>query len=113
MKTLDFNTINRPALQLVMQDDNHTTIKVGLPKEALIEELQEITPALQEANKSGNGDAMAMCYNLAARLISCNHNGITVTAEELKTKYNIDLECLILFYSAYLDFVNEVSNAKN
>lgn len=113
MKTLDFNTINRPALQLVMQDEAHTTIKVGLPKEALIEELQEITPALQEANSSGNGDALAMCYNLAARLISCNHSGIIVTAEELKNKYKMDLECIILFYSAYLDFVNEVSNSKN
>lgn len=113
MKTLDFNTVNRPALQLVMQDEKHTTIKVGLPKEALIEELQEVIPMLQEANSSGNVDALTICYDLAARLINCNHSFITVTAEELKTKYNLDLECLILFYSAYLDFVNEVSAAKN
>ena len=39
-KTLDFNKINRPVLQLIMPNKDKTEIKVSTPSEALVEELQ-------------------------------------------------------------------------
>lgn len=112
-KTLDFNKINRPTLQLVMPDEAKTVIKVTTPKESMVEELQAILPELQNIVSAGDAEATRLCYDLAARLINCNRSFITVTAEELRDKYNLDLEGLIVFYSTYIDFVQEINNAKN
>lgn len=112
-KTLDFNKINRPVLQLVMPDESKTIIRVTSPRESLIEELQEMLPELQSIMSAGDAEAVRLCYDLAARLINCNRSFITVTPEELKEKYNLDLEGLIVFYSAYVDFVQEINSAKN
>lgn len=112
-RTLDFNSINRPVLELVMQDEAKTVIKVGTPSEKLVEELQATMPELQNVLSSGDKEAVSLCYDLAARLINCNRSFITVTAEELRDKYHIDFEGLIIFYSAYLDFIQEINNAKN
>lgn len=113
MKTLDFNAIDRPVLKLTMADDARTVIRVSTPTEGLVEELQATTPKLQEAFKAGGAESIGMCYNLAARLISCNLDFVDVTAEELIKTYRIDLQGLIVFYSAYMEFINEISNAKN
>lgn len=112
-KTLDFNKINRPTLQLVMPDDAKTVIKVTTPRESMIEELQEMLPELQNILGAGNAEAVQACYDLAARLINCNCSFITVTAEDLRGKYSLDLEGLIVFYSAYMDFIQEITSAKN
>ena len=112
-RTLDFNSINRPVLELVMQDEAKTVIKVSTPSEKLVEELQATMPELQEVLNTGNKDAVALCYDLAARLINCNRSFITVTAEELREKFRIDLESLVIFYSAYLDFIQEINDVKN
>lgn len=112
-KTLDFNKVNRPVLPLIMQDDDQTVINVSVPKEYLIEELQETIPTLQKATEAGSKESIDYCYDLAARLINCNRSFVTVTAKELKGKYKMDLELLILFFSAYLDFVHEITSAKN
>ena len=112
-KTLDFNKINRPVLQLVMQDTDKTVIKVTTPSVDLMEELQATLPELQGSLTTGDKDALALCYDLAARLINCNRSFVRVTSDELREKYRMDLESLIVFYNAYLDFIGEIVNAKN
>ena len=112
-KTLDFNKINRPVLQLVMPDKDKTVIKVSTPRQELVEELQATMPELQNVLNTGDRESVELCYDLAARLINCNRSFITVTAEELRTKYGLDLEGLIVFYSAYTDFIQEINTAKN
>lgn len=113
MAKLDFNTVKRPTLELVMQDEAKTVIKVTTPKEALIEKLQATLPELQGTLANGDQEAIGLCYDLAARLINCNLNFVTVTVEELRGKYGLGLENLLLFYSAYLDFISELHDAKN
>ena len=112
-KTLDFNTLAPQTLTLVMRDENKTRIEVGVPTELLVENLQQIAPQLtrmvQEPEKAENRDL----YELAARLISCNHNDLTVTAEELRDKYRMNLEMMVAFYNAYVGFINDITNEKN
>lgn len=112
-KTLDFNKVNRPILQLIMQDKDKTVIKVTTPKEALVEELQVTLPELQKTLDGKDKAAIELCYDLAARLINCNLSFVKVTTDELRDKYNMGLENLLLFYSAYVDFIGEIQNAKN
>lgn len=112
-KTLDFNTIIRPTLPLVMRDENHTEITVTAPTEALVEELQDIGPELGKILGDNSPQSIEAVYSLAARLISCNRNGLQVTAEDLRGKYKLNLEAMLIFYNVYLDFINEIKNAKN
>lgn len=112
-KTLDFNSFNRPVLELVMRDDERTTIKVCTPNEGLIEELQAMLPELEPVLKTGDKASITTVYELAAKLINCNRSFIKVTGDDLRTKYRLDLEAMIMFFSAYMDFIAEITNAKN
>ena len=112
-KTLDFNSMKRPSLRLVMQDEAKTTIDVSTPTEGLVEELTTAMPELDAVLQSGDASMVQAIYDLAARLISCNRSFRQVTAEELRYKYHLNLEDLVIFYSAYLDFIDEVTNSKN
>lgn len=112
-KILDFNKLNRPTLRLIMQDDRRTTIDVTTPSEALVEELTETAPELETVVKSMDANSIRTVYDLAARLISCNLAGLQVTAEDLRDTYKMNLESLIIFFSAYIDFIEEITKAKN
>ena len=112
-RTLDFNSINRPTLSLVMRDENKTHIKVTTPSESLVRELQDLLPELEPRLREGNAEAIAECYNLAAKLINHNLSFVTVTADELREKYQLGLDYLIMFFAAYIEFIGEITNAKN
>lgn len=117
-KTLDFNKLNRPVLPLVMADEEKTALRVSTPPEELIEELQATLPEMQSILEGEDQESVDLCYDLAARLISCNTSGLKVTAEELRGKYwpkeRITNQLYLLaFFSAYADFIREINNEKN
>jgi hypothetical protein len=112
-KTLDFNKLQRPTLELVMSDDARTVINVTTPSEALLEKIQANIDELEAAAKRNDIEGIKRSYILAAEVISCNLEGVTVTAEELRDKYKLGIDHAILFFSAYLDFITEIQNAKN
>lgn len=112
-KVLDFNTIERPVLELVMQDDKRTHIRVSTPTESLVEELAALAPQLEKVLQSKDAESIRAIYDLAARLINCNRDCLQVTSEDLRDKYRMNFESLVIFFGAYVDFINEVTNAKN
>lgn len=112
-KKLNFNTLKRPTLPLVMKDEAKTEINVTTPTEGLVEELQAVAPEMQEALQKDDPDMIRAVYDLTARLISCNTSGVTVTAEELRDKYKLNLEDLVVFYDAYGDLLQEINSGKN
>lgn len=112
-RVLDFNVERLPVLRLVMRDDAQTRIDVTTPTEGLYEELRNIAPKLTETVQKPDSVDARESFELAARLISCNQQGLRVTAEDLAGKYRFNLESLILFYGAYVRFVDEVTSIKN
>lgn len=112
-KTLNFNQFQRPVLELTMMDEKQTTIKVSTPSMELLEELEATLPEFETVAKTGNAAAVQAIYDLAARLINCNLSFITVTADELRTKYRMGLDYMQIFFSTYMDFVNEIYKEKN
>lgn len=112
-KTLDFNIVVPPTLPLVMRDEAKTEITVTAPLEALVEELQAVAPRMTAMLETDEAETIPAIYDLAARLISCNKQGLQVTAEDLRDKYKLNLEALIVFFNVYLDFLSEITNAKN
>lgn len=109
---LDLNRSHDYTLELTLMDKDRTTLLIGLPTEAMQQELADIGDGLQKM-ATGDKQSITMIYELAARLISRNRNFVTVTAEELRTKYRMDIESAIIFFSAYLDFLSKVTNEKN
>lgn len=109
----DLSTLERPSLEVTLLDENHTTLLVGVPNEKLIRKLMAYAPKLEAIAYSHNGDVIGELYELAAQLISCNRTFTEVTADELINVYNVDLEALILFYGAYIDFIAELTQRKN
>lgn len=112
-KTLDFNSIEQPVLELTMKDDAHTRITVCTPTEALIEKLQANASQITEATTKGTTESIQAVFTLMADFINCNLEHITVTAEELRDKYRVRLADAIVFFSAYMDFIEEIKAAKN
>lgn len=112
-KKLDFNALEQPTLELTMKDAARTVIRVGIPTEDLIERLTAAAPGLQAAVKNKDPKLIREAYKLAADLISCNDADLHVSAEDLRDKYRIKLEDLIIFCSVYLDFIADIQNAKN
>lgn len=113
MKTLDFNSFVKPILQLTMKDDKQTIVNVSTPTKGLVTELQANFHALQAVLTEENEQTKDALYDLAARLISCNQDGLTVTADGLRRYYKLTLADLVLFYTAYVDFLDEIKSAKN
>lgn len=112
-KVLDLNTATLPTLELTLQDEAKTCVHVTLPSEALINELQAMSSELQPILAKGDREGVEAIYDLAARLISCNLEEQTLTGKELRATYRMTLESAVVFYSAYLDFINEIIDAKN
>lgn len=112
-KTLDFNKINRPHLRVVMTDEAQTVIRVAVPTEELVRELDAALPAMKELMATPTPEATAASYDLTARIMSCNLDDIKVTVDDLRGKYGFNLERLFMFNAAYKGFINEINNEKN
>lgn len=113
MAVLDLNAVQLETLDLTLQDADRTTLHVTTPTEALIAELEAFTPEMLTVIRTGNKEGVRSIYDLAARLISCNREGITVTGEELLGKYRMTLESAVVFFSAYMDYITGITNQKN
>jgi hypothetical protein len=112
-KILDFNLLQQPTQVLQMADDDKTVIHVSAPTVDLVDELKNNGAALEKALSSNSPYTSRLVYGLAARLINCNLDGITVTAEELAVKYRMSLAALKLFFETYVEFLNEITDSKN
>lgn len=112
-KILDFNSYRRPELVLVMKDDAGTILHVTTPTQQLVEEFGANMTELKNALTGKDETASRMVYILAAKLINCNLDGVTVTPDELAKKYCLNLEDMALFWSAYMEFIEEIKKAKN
>lgn len=111
-RVLDLNTAQSSLLELTLQDEKHTMLQLDIPTEALVRELEGLTPELEKI-KTGDRSSVEMIYDLAARLISCNLDYVTVTGEELRTKYRMNLVSAINFFSAYFDAIQALIDEKN
>lgn len=113
MKKLDFNSIQRPTLELTMRDDARTVLHVTVPSEQLIRELLTFAEEMKEVLEKKDGRAIEAAFELMAKLMSCNEEYKTVTAQDLRNVYRFSLSDMIIFTQAYLEFINEINNAKN
>lgn len=110
---IDFNEYRRPELIFVMKDRARTVLHVTTPTQQLVEELRANLKELQTTLTRQDEEASRLVYHLAAKLSNCNLDGRTFTGEELAKKYGLNMEDLAVFFTAYVDFIDEIEKAKN
>jgi len=87
-------------------------LNVTLPTLDLKEEVEENADNFQYLLDT-DADECADLYDLAARLMSRNLEGLTFTGEQLRTTYPLKNEDLVVFFHAYVEFFRALEKAKN
>lgn len=111
-KKFDFNALTQETLETTLGD---LTLHVTTPPERVIEQLaasQDELGGLKDI-EGKELEAVRASYKLAAEIISCNTEGVRVTADDLRGKYNIGPVGLAAYLQVYMEFINELHNAKN
>lgn len=110
---LNFAALSRPFLPVVMRDEEKTEIRVTPSTLGQVSDLLGHFDDLKQAILHPDTEQRQAIYDSAAALISHNRDGLTVTGEDLRKKYGLDLEDLTIFFNAYVEFLQEVASEKN
>lgn len=113
-KSRDLTGQALPVLRVKLQDRGRgLELSVLPPTVALQRELEAEQSDLDEALGSGVEEARVAIYDLAARLLSNNRQGVYISAAQLPTRYRVADDQLITFFEAYADFVGKLAGSKN
>jgi len=111
-KALNFNTVKKQYLPVTFADENKTTIFVGTPTKAIMDDLTLMKASLDEIAEDGANDADTDdLFEACAKIMSRNKTGAKITKEFLESVF--DFEDVIIFFTAYMEFIDEVIASKN
>ena len=108
-KSFDFNKIKPKTMAVTLSDEKKTTLMVMTPDKRLRDELVSL---YEDINDSDEDEVNEALYELTAKVMSRNKQGIEVTSEKLKELYP-DANYLMAFLDAYVEFIDEMTNSKN
>lgn len=113
-RTFDFGTYERPYMQVTLRGDGEPVVlRVTTPSEYIIEKLIGFSEELSQLQNGQDREALRRVYDFGARLLSCNLEGVAVTAEALREQYHVDSFGMVSFFSAYMDFIHSLHQEKN
>lgn len=110
-KVLNFNKIKKTYLTVTLADENNTTVMIGTPTKAMMDDLVNLQDTLSGLSEDTSMEATDELYSMCAKLMSRNKNGIAIEKDFLANVF--DVEDIVIFFNAYMDFVTEISSAKN
>jgi hypothetical protein len=111
-KVLNFNNVKKQFLTITLADEKHTTLMIGTPTKAIMDDLIVLQESMTAANNDEiNNEATDDLYNACARVMSRNKGGVKITKEFLAEIF--DFEDILLFFNAYMEFIDEVIGSKN
>lgn len=108
---LDFTAYQKPTFTVKLRGGD-TALRLIPPSVELVDELQKVGELLPDAG-TGDQNALGAVYAIAAALMSCNRDGITVWPEDMTGKYDLDLEDMAVFFAGYVEFIDGLSERKN
>lgn len=113
MSTVNFNRHRPPVLRVPLSDKAETVLQVTPPTVELQEELRASAADFNALLAGGDEEKREALWDLAARLMSCNRNMRKITPAELRKRYGLVEDDLVIFFEDYADFVRGIENAKN
>lgn len=105
---LDLSMIQQPTLDLTMNFPERRTIRVTVPTTDLVQEFMTLNEQQTALLASGNKEGVIAAYDIMARLLSCNMDGISITGEELLSVYKINMFTLLAIMKAYKAFIDDI-----
>ena len=112
VKELNFKKVKKIYLPVTFDDEQGTTILVGTPTKAIIDDLTLLQASFDEIGEDGETESAADdLFEACAKIMSRNKTGAKITKEYLASVF--DFEDIKIFFSAYMDFISEVINQKN
>jgi len=88
-------------------------LQVTPPTVDLQEELRASAGDFYALLEGGDDEKREAVWDLAARLMSCNRNWRKITPEDLRKKYKLVEDDLVVFLQDYADFLTSIEHAKN
>ena len=110
-KTLNFNSVKKQFLTVTLADEKNTVLMIGTPTKAIMDDLSILQTSLESVDANDSNSAANDLYEACAKVMSRNKAGVKITKEFLADIF--DFEDIVLFFSAYMDFVREVIGSKN
>lgn len=111
-KSLNFNTLKKAYMSVTLADENKTTLMIGTPTKQIMDDLLLIAEKISDVDDGAiSEDTTDDLYHACARVMSRNKGGIKISADQLAEFF--DFEDIVIFFDAYMEFVSEVTNAKN
>lgn len=110
--TLNFNNAKKHYLTVTLADEKNTVIMIGTPTKAIVDELSVIQSNIDSIDDiTNNNEITDDLYGACARIMSRNKGGIKITKEYLADIF--DFEDIVIFFNAYMNFIDEVVGSKN
>ncbi len=113
MQMFDFNAIQKPTWPVKLADDAQTVVHLSYPSLELSDRLMAMSESLKDVVSQNNAETVRKAFGVVAAVMSCNEDGLTFTADELRDKYNMTLLGMVRFTAGYLTFLKEANEAKN
>ena len=111
-KFLNFNNIKKQYLNVTLADEKSTTLLIGTPTKKLMDDLVLLQSSIEAIEEnSENTEAFDELYTACAKIMSRNKAGVVITKEKLEDIF--DFEDIIIFFTAYMEFIDEVASSKN
>lgn len=107
--TLDFTKIKKKYLTVTLADGN--VIMIGTPTKAIMDELTSLKTTLEAMSENEDSEVMDDLFGACAKLMSRNKTGKKIEKEYLENVF--DFEDIIIFFNAYMEFINALSSEKN
>ena len=108
-KSFDFNKIKPKTMTVTLSDEKKTSLTVMMPDKRLKDELTFIYEDIKDSDEDEVSEAL---YELTSKIMSRNKQGIEITSEKLKELYP-DVNYIMAFLKAYVEFIDEMANSKN
>lgn len=109
---LDFNNIKKASLEIILNDDKQTKLHLHTPSKKLLTELVELSKGLNDITEDNfNIEDVEQIYNLCSKVISRNRENISISCEKLENIF--DMEDIVIFLQAYIEFTTSVQDSKN
>lgn len=108
-KPLNFKKIEKSYLPITFNDEKGTTILVGTPTKAILDEFISYQDKIDDLEE--NRDATNDLFEICAKTMSRNKTGAKITRKYLESVF--DMEDIKIFFHAYIEFISEIVNSKN
>lgn len=111
-KELNFNTTKKRYLRVTLADEKNTVLLVGTPTKKALSALFDVQDRLAAIESDEvSMDVLDDLYAVCATVLSRNKAGVEITQEQLEDL--LDLDDIILLFTAYMQFIGEETDKKN